>query len=70
MSSNDLRPGDLVNLIQRQALELARFLDVPSADVTTGIILAHIERMHAFASQLNAAVTASPHVNGTEQPES
>lgn len=45
---------DFVNMVQRQAVELARVLDVPGPNLTLDDVVAHVERMLSFAKKAKA----------------
>lgn len=65
-----LNPNDMVNLIQRQAVELARVLDVPNGNVSTKHICDHVKRMLSLAVELHDAVAKleAQAKNGAEHP--
>lgn len=51
-----LNAGDFMNLVQRQAVELARVLDAPGPNLKIEDVIAHIDRMKAFAEKTKAIV--------------
>lgn len=58
--SNDnvvmLNAVDFMNLVQRQAVELARVLDAPGPNLKVEDVIEHIARMKTFADNAKALV--------------
>lgn len=58
--SNDnvvmLNAADFMNLVQRQAVELARVLDAPGPNLKVEDVIDHIARMKMFADNAKALV--------------
>lgn len=58
--SNDnvvmLNAPDFMNLVQRQAVELARVLDAPGPNLKVEDVIDHIARMKMFADNAKALV--------------